>query len=123
MRRQSQARYPVPVARKPRRRRSLSRPLIRSPPIPFLIPPSPPLSLPPPSHSRQNDGVSEERFAAMLRRQEAEQVRRAAVARGRPPRERGDGGVGGDGDEDTVVAAGYTGARRYARLRDLRRRR
>lgn len=62
----------------------------------------------------------------MLRRQEAEQVRRAvlAVARGRPPGERGGLGVGGDGDEDNTVAAGYTGARRhFARLRDLRRRR
>lgn len=59
----------------------------------------------------------------MLRRQEAEQVRRAALARGRPPGERGDIGVGGDGDEDTTVAAGYTGARRHARLRELRRRR
>lgn len=58
----------------------------------------------------------------MLRRQEAEQVRRAAVARGRPPREHDDGGIGGDGDEDIVVAAGYTGARRYAWLRDLRSR-
>jgi len=48
----------------------------------------------------------------MLRRQEAEQVRRAvlAVARGRPPGERGGLGVGGDGDEDNTVAAGYTGA-------------
>lgn len=66
----------------------------------------------------ENDGVPKKRVAAMLRRQEAHQVRCVAAGRDRSPGVRdvggtdddGDVGGGGGGDKDAVITAGYTGA-------------